>query len=64
MEVTHMDRLLKSKELAEVFGLTDNALRMWRSQGQGPPYFKIGHRVRYSEAKVRDWLEDREREGR
>jgi predicted DNA-binding transcriptional regulator AlpA len=59
-----MDRLLKSKELAEVFGLTDNALRMWRSQGQGPPYFKIGHRVRYSEEKVREWLEDREREGR
>jgi predicted DNA-binding transcriptional regulator AlpA len=59
-----MDRLLKSKELAEVFGLTDNALRMWRSQGTGPPYFKIGHRVRYSEVRVREWLEDREKEGR
>ena len=59
-----MNRLLKSKELAELFGLTDNARRMWRSQGQGPPYFKIGHRVRYSEARVREWLADREKVGR
>jgi predicted DNA-binding transcriptional regulator AlpA len=59
-----MKRLLKSKELAEVFGLTDNTLRIWRLQGEGPPYFKIGGTaVRYDEQKVREWLEVREREG-
>jgi predicted DNA-binding transcriptional regulator AlpA len=60
-----MRRLLKSKELAEIFGLHDTTLRIWRLQGEGPPYFKVGRKaVRYSEEKVREWLEDREREGR
>lgn len=60
-----MRRLLRSKELAEVFGLTDNTLRIWRLQGEGPPYFKVGAKaVRYDQDKVREWLEEREREGR
>jgi predicted DNA-binding transcriptional regulator AlpA len=57
-------RLLKSKELAEVFGLEDNTLRIWRARGEGPPYYKVGSSVRYDQEKVREWLEDREREGR
>jgi predicted DNA-binding transcriptional regulator AlpA len=57
-------RLLKSKELADVFGLTDNTLRIWRMTGDGPPHYKIGKSVRYDEQKVREWLEVRNREGR
>jgi predicted DNA-binding transcriptional regulator AlpA len=59
-----MNRLLKSKELAEIFGLHDTTLRIWRLQGEGPPYFKVGEKaVRYDEAKVREWLQEREKEG-
>jgi predicted DNA-binding transcriptional regulator AlpA len=57
-------RLLRSKELAEAFGLEDNTLRIWRAKGEGPPHYKIGKSVRYDQEKVREWLEDREREGR
>jgi excisionase family DNA binding protein len=57
-------RLLKSKELAEVLGLEDNTLRIWRARAEGPPYYKVGSTVRYDEERVREWLEDREREGR
>lgn len=59
-----MKRLLKSTELAEAFGLEDNTLRIWRARGEGPPYYKIGKSVRYDEERVREYLEDREREGR
>jgi predicted DNA-binding transcriptional regulator AlpA len=63
LEVT-VKRLLKSKELAEVFGLEDNTLRIWRARAEGPPYYKVGSSVRYDQEKVREWLEDRAREGR
>jgi predicted DNA-binding transcriptional regulator AlpA len=63
LEVT-VKRLLKSTELAEAFGLEDNTLRIWRARGEGPPYYKIGKSVRYDEERVREYLEDREREGR
>jgi predicted DNA-binding transcriptional regulator AlpA len=59
-----MRRLLKSAELAKVFGLTDNTLRIWRMNGEGPPHYKIGKSIRYDEQKVREWLQDRNREGR
>jgi predicted DNA-binding transcriptional regulator AlpA len=60
-----MRRLLKSREMAEVFGLTDNTLRIWRMNGTGPPFYRVGGKaVRYSEEKVREWLEEREKEGR
>jgi predicted DNA-binding transcriptional regulator AlpA len=57
-----MRRLLKSRELAEVFGLTDNTLRIWRMNADGPPFYKLGKAVRYDERKVREWLKERERE--
>jgi len=59
-----MRRLLKSAELAKVFGLTDNTLRIWRMNGDGPPFYKVGKSVRYDQERVRKWLEEREREGR
>jgi len=59
-----MRRLLKSKELAEVFGLTDNTLRIWRMNGGGPPFYRLGKSVRYDQERVRSWLEEREKEGR
>jgi predicted DNA-binding transcriptional regulator AlpA len=61
----NVKRLLTSTELAEVFGLTHQTLRTWRLNGTGPPYFKVGDKaVRYDQEKVREWLEDREKEGR
>ena len=59
-----MRRLLRSKELAEVFGLEDNTLRIWRAKGEGPPFYKIGKSVRYDQDKVREFLQEREKEGR
>jgi predicted DNA-binding transcriptional regulator AlpA len=49
-------RLLKSKELAELLGFQESTLRQWRTEGIGPPYLRLGHRVRYEFAVVTAWL--------
>lgn len=63
-----MRRLLTTKELAEALGMQPNTLRIWRATGDGPPFIKFGDgrggRVRYDEERVREFLADREREGR
>lgn len=60
-----MKRLLSTKEVAEVVGLTDQTLRQWRMRGEGPPYYRVGdgrrYRVRYDIEKVEAWLAERER---
>lgn len=35
-------------------------LRYWRSIGEGPPSFKLGRRVVYSERALDDWLEEQQ----
>ena len=61
-----MDRLLTTKELAELFGLNPQTLRVWRANGDGPPYVKFGDdqrgRCRYDAAKVEAWLAERTRD--
>ena len=59
-----MERLMTSKQLAEVLGLNPQTLRVWRLNGEGPPYVKFGDakraRVRYDQHKVEQWLAEQE----
>jgi predicted DNA-binding transcriptional regulator AlpA len=57
-------RLLKSKELAELLGFQESTLRQWRSEGVGPPYLRLGHRVRYSPEVVSAWVAAHQVDGR
>ena len=34
-------------EAADFLGFTAGTLRVWRSQGKGPNYYKVGSTVRY-----------------
>ena len=36
-----------------------STLNHWRSQGEGPPYIKIGARVAYRGSDLNAWLEQR-----
>ena len=56
------DRLVTTRELADLLGITDTTLRMWRMQRRGPAWFRLGTRgrVRYDLARVRAWLEENE----
>lgn len=54
---TTLPNLHKSEEVAAMLGITDRALRQWRSEGKGPRHLKIGAMVRYDEAEVVAWLD-------
>jgi predicted DNA-binding transcriptional regulator AlpA len=56
-------RLLKSKELADLLGFQESTLRQWRTEGIGPPYLRLGHRVRYESEPVRLWLDAHQVDG-
>ena len=51
-----MRNLLTATEVAEALGLTIRTLEDWRYKGEGPPFLKIGHRVRYDAADLERWL--------
>ena len=44
---------------AASLSLTENALAKMRLSGDGPPFVKIGRRVRYKQSDVQDWLDAR-----
>lgn len=46
-------------EAAEYVGVSVPTLNRWRVQGDGPPYVKIGSRVRYRRADLDAWLSQR-----
>jgi predicted DNA-binding transcriptional regulator AlpA len=50
--------MLTTREAAALLGLKPQTLMVWRCQGTGPPYFKLGKwAVRYDPDAVRQWCE-------
>ena len=50
-------KLLNNDQTAELLGLKPNTLEIWRLQGKGPRFRKIGRNVRYAESDVLAWLD-------
>ena len=50
-------KLLTNAATAEFLGLKPNTLEIWRIQGRGPAFRKIGRAVRYVETDVLAWLD-------
>ncbi|MDZ4842918.1 MAG: helix-turn-helix domain-containing protein [Hyphomicrobium aestuarii] len=42
-------------------GATEKTLANWRCYGKGPPFYKIGGRIRYAAADLDAWLATRRR---
>jgi predicted DNA-binding transcriptional regulator AlpA len=53
------ERLLDEKETAEYFSITPSCLRKWRSEGQGPKFYRTGRLVRYKLNDLDESLETR-----
>ena len=52
-----MNRLLTTKETAELLGVSPGTLRVWRSTGSGDiPYVKINRSVRYPEEHLKEYI--------
>lgn len=53
--------LLFQSQLARRLGVTVRTLERWRTEGEGPPFLKVGRGVRYDEADLAAWLAERRR---
>lgn len=54
--ITLEDKLLTTREVAEVIGKSEAWLIRKRWEGGGIPYRKIGRHVRYQQSVVFEWL--------
>lgn len=52
-----LPKLLTNKETAEFLGVRPSTLDMWRWQGKGPVFRKIGSNVRYAESDLLAYIE-------
>ncbi len=58
--VTEYQSTLTPMQAAKYIGISEAALRLWRSEGRGPRYFKAGEKlVRYRRADLDSWIEAR-----
>ena len=53
--------LLTTEQAAKRFGLSARTLERFRASGEGPEFVKMGRAVRYTVAKLNEWLEARSR---
>lgn len=56
---TDPNRCITAAEAEKLLGLANGALAKMRLTGGGPPFFKIGSRVRYGYTDLQDWLRKR-----
>jgi excisionase family DNA binding protein len=56
-----MKPLLTLDEVAELLGIPASTLYRWRSEGDGPPSFRVGRVVRYDSADLEAWLQRQKR---
>ncbi|MCQ2363541.1 MAG: helix-turn-helix domain-containing protein [Acidaminococcaceae bacterium] len=47
---------LNTLDAAEYLGIQPNTLEVWRSQGKGPRYAKLGRRVMYDLNDLENWF--------
>jgi len=50
---------ITAAKAAALLDMTENALAKMRLDGDGPPFIKIGRRVRYPKTDFLDWLATR-----
>lgn len=51
---------LSPKQAAKYIGISEGALRLWRSEGKGPRHFRAGEKlVRYRRTDLDAWIEAR-----
>lgn len=53
--MTEAQEFFTAKEAADFLRYSSATLAIWRSQGEGPAYFKIGKSVRYGRSDLTAW---------
>jgi len=52
-----MLKLISPETTANRLKIHQGTLRNWRHQGKGPPFVKIGGKILYDEADLKEWIE-------
>ena len=52
-----MQNLINTAQAAEILGLRPNTLEIWRHRHVGPNYMKLGRRVLYDPADLKEFAE-------
>lgn len=50
-------QLLNNDEAADELGISRRTLPVWRVQGKGPKFIKIGKLVRYERSELDAWMQ-------
>ena len=51
---------LNAQQAGKYLGISEAALRLWRSEGKGPRHFKAGEKlIRYRRVDLDSWIEAR-----
>ena len=64
MSSSLLQPLLDSARVARLLGVEVETLGAWRRKGFGPPWHRIGKRVRYTETDLRIWMDAQAKRGR
>ena len=60
MRMTEQENTLNPLKAAKYLGISEAALRLWRTEGRGPRHFRAGEKlIRYRRADLDAWIEDR-----
>jgi predicted DNA-binding transcriptional regulator AlpA len=58
--MTELESTLSPLKAAKYLGISEAALRLWRSEGRGPRHFRAGEKlVRYRRVDLDAWIEAR-----
>jgi excisionase family DNA binding protein len=58
--VNEQPNTLTPKKAASYLGISEAALRLWRSEGRGPRFFRAGEKlIRYRQSDLDTWIESR-----
>lgn len=52
-----VEKMLSTKEVAKILGLSHRTLENYRQNGRGPKYVKVGGCIRYKVSDVMEWIE-------
>jgi predicted DNA-binding transcriptional regulator AlpA len=55
------EALIPSRQMPAYIGLSVQTLARWRHEGRGPSFVKIGRKVAYQTAAIRQWLAEHHR---
>lgn len=53
------DEYLLPKQVSQLVCVAEQTLAVWRCDGVGPSYYRVGRAIRYKKSDVLAWLESR-----